>query len=453
MHLSPTSIYILYSILPVKATLIIQPYHVVIDEGALENVPYLESLVKNDDDLKRLKEKLKNSQAVRIEAIPRSEKWILYFKNKPLAQFDISTGPSEPYFMFLGKDETGNYQYDELEAGPTTPGTYQIAYFTDYFYAPSYRDTTIIPQGALIKKIEDKWMFEKDKKCASCPKPVADDLERLAKKESYDYYYYDIVHNNDNSFFECRWSAHDFGKLVVGWAWPSGTISNEVAHTNGLLIKEQFDLIKDLSVLLVDSLNVDDDFDLLTSRHANFSMYKNYAEFLKTPDRFRANEELVLYKLYSGWLIFPEEQKITEPGIFAAFKLLQNLYREKWSLTEEENQELIKIGAARKEGEKYIYEMAKIRGILAYIKKNKTGVEKFAFWYNYLKDNWENLSPIRGIFIRYFQNKPEIEARLQQNIIFQLIRCRTDFKIITADFIKEIIKEEKAKLDSNLIYE
>lgn len=453
VHLSPTSIYILYSTLPVGTTLVIQPYNVVFDEKGLANVPYLETLAKNEGDLKKLKDKFKNPKDIRIEALPRSEKWILYFKDKPLAQFDISTGPSESYFMFLGKDEAGNYQYDELEAGPTSPGSYQIVYLTDYLYAPSYRDTTIIPQGALIKKIDGKWFFEKDKKWYACPVPVADDLERLIKNEDTDYYYYDIVYDQVKTFFECRWSSHDFGKYVIGWRSPTDVLSDEVAHTNGILVKEQIDLAKDLSLLIFDALNVDDDFDLLISRHPNFSLYKNYAEFLKTPDRFRANEELVLYKLYTGWLIFPEEEKLVEPGIFAAFSLLQTLDKEKWTLTESENFELIKIGAAQKQDEKYIYDLKKIRGILAYVKKNKTGVEKFAFWFNYLKENWPRFAPLKEIFIRYLKTKPEMSDKLKQNVIFQLIRARADFKTLTPLLIQDITQKETEKSNSDKIYE
>jgi hypothetical protein len=301
--------------------------------------------------------------------------------------------------------------------------------------------------------MEDKWYFEKDKKWFLCPQPVGADLDRLAKKEPYDYYYNDIIHDDKNFFFECHWSAHDFGKYVIGWTYPSGTMSNEVAHSNGLLIKEQLDLVKDLSGIITDSLAMDDDFDLLVSRHTNFSMYKNYADFLKAPDRFRANEELVLYKLYSGWLIFPEEQKLIDPGVLAGLKLLQNFDKEKWLLSEEENQALISIGAATKENDKITYNLARLRGIMAYVKKNKTGVEKFSFWYNYLKEIWPDMSPVRDICKRYFLGKPEINEKLQQKIIFQLIRSRNNFKVLTPELIKETIKKEAEKLNSGLIYE
>lgn len=453
-HLSPACIYILYNILPKGCVIKTEPYNIAYDKSRLTDVPYLVSLVSSEDDLAKLKKKLANARDVSIVALPASDKWLLYYKKELFAQFDISAGPAQPVLNYLGRNDDGRPEYDDLTASPTRSGTYRISYFGDYFFAPDYRDTTIIPQGAYIRSVGGAWKFEKNNKLWDCPTVVQEDLDKVSAQKPYNYYYYDIVRDSSGRLVECKWSAHDFGKYVIGWVDESKVMANEVAHTNGVLIKEQLDLVKDLANLLVLSAKFkEEDFDTLIFRNQRFATFQRYAAFLEAPDRFKSNPDLVLYKLSRNWLIYPDEESMIDPGIKTALKVLDIYEAGNFDLSPVENNSLINIGACDYLNDQFVYNIKRINGIRYYLKKYRVAVDKFAYWYDTLKANWDSFLPLAEVAGTYFQVRGIDNSELQQKILYQLIVRRTNFQKIDAAALLAVEKEELEKIASGLTYE
>lgn len=423
LHVSPRNIYLLSHLLPIEAELEIKSYNEKFDEAQLKTIPSLADMVNFGDDLLVLAQKFTDPKKVRIKVYPASQAWIIYIEDKPFAKLELEAGPQNKINLLQSRDKNGKPIFAKDIAYPSQPGRYYILKKLDNYVSNLYHDTTIIPQGAIIKLFGDKWFFQDAKgSWEVLPALLAKDIMLPANKQSFAYYE-KIKSGTSESFTQARFGSNPFGKYPMTISTDKKNRSAQLIHTSGDLIMEQRMLIYELIKVLSAPF---DSFEDCITYSDNFGAYDACFNFINNP----AKEDLLEpiesgnYKVHFNLPLTTKEVSAVPKDVVIANKL----FKTKEALTKQEIVLLIKEGLASRRGTKVTYNIEKLNGVLFDSYQYVVMIRKNANIYSTLKANWEALSPLRQALLKDFKQfiiqNPDILYEFTREMILE----RTNLK-------------------------
>lgn len=435
LHVSPRNIYILNQVLPVGSAVIVKGYGEKADTS-FQQLPALADLVNFNDDLTALAQRFADPRAVKAVVYPASSLWVIYLQGQPFARMKIETGFPFTVKMLAGRDKSGRPLFTNETAYPTSPGTFYIFKKLVNYVSNIYHDTTIIPQGGLLKKDSGKWQFQDENgQWQNAPDDIAADLDLPPEQQLYAYY--DLVKDSSGQLLRARFGDNTFGKYPIQISANRRTPSPELIHTSGNLMMEQRQLVGDLIRVLAAPY---DSFDDCIKQSKNFLLYSTSYNFVQDPygQSQMGSVESGYYKLYRGLTLEADEQAALPADIFPAFKIYQG---QQSALTADEQKLLVSEGLARWQGKTFKLDMPKIYGILYDAYEYVIAIQKNANIYAQLKDHWTELAPLRqallGDFHRLLINDPTVF----REFIREMIIDRTELKHLTQQRAYEILEQ------------
>lgn len=423
LHVSPRNIYLLSHLLPLDAELEIKSYTEKFDEAQLKTIPSLADMVNFDDDLLVLAQKFTDPKKVKIKVFPASQAWIIYIEDKLFAKLALEAGPQNKINLLQSRDKNGKPVFAKDIAYPSQPGRYYILQKLDNYISNLYYDTTIIPQGSIIKLFGDKWFFQDAKgSWEALPAPLAKDISLSSNKQSFTYYE-KVKTGTSEIFTQARWGSNPFGKYPMTISTDKKTRSAQLIHTSGDLIMEQRILIYELIKVLSAPF---DSFEDCITYSDNFGVYDTCYNFINNP----AKDDLIEpvesgnYKVHFNLPLTTKEAAAVPKDVIIANKLLKT----KGALTKSEIDLLVKEGLASKRGTKVSYNIEKLNGVLFDSYQYVVMIRKNANIYSTLKTNWEALSPLRQALLKDFKQfiiqNPDILYEFTREMILE----RADLK-------------------------
>jgi len=406
LHVSPRNSELLYQLLPLGARITIYDYSKTIDERQLESVPFLTGLVNFEDDLLTLKTSLESASKVSIAVYPLQGYWIIYLSGQPFAKLHILGGPKQKFYMLEARDEKGQPLFEDSLAYPTTPGSFYIFKKVTDYISNLYYDTTVIPQGGLLKLGKDKWQFlNRSGKWTAAPAVIQQDLGQPAGSRAFTYYA--SRKDKDEKLIETRWGSQPFGKYCILTSRDRIYPTPEIIHSSGDLIMERRQLVQTLIRVLSAP---EDTLDECIAISQNGQLYKACYDFIADPTRqdLLGLQETANYKLYLDLPLTSFEAAALYPDAVIAQKVI----KKKGDLTSEEAQVLIRNGLAQKWGKELKINQEKLMGINFDTYQYVVAIRKNANTYEVLKNNWSALSELRAAllsdFKRFVIKDPEI---------------------------------------------
>lgn len=435
MHVSPLNVYILNRVLPIGAKIVIKPYSEKAAAG-YDKLPVLAEMVNYESDLTGLAARFADPQSVKAVVYPGSSLWVIYLKEKPFARMMIEPGFAQKVNLMQGRDSRGYPRFDKDIAYPTPPGSFAVLKKVDNYVSNLYYDTTVVPQGAQLRKQGDKWLYQKENgSWGDVPDVVNDDLNSSRRDRTYDYY--DLGRDDGGKLVRAKWGSNTFGRYPLLLTKDGRTMAPELVHTTGDLMMEQRRLVGDLIKVMSSTL---EGFDAAVNASRNFDLYTTCWQFLQNPQRTDLLEpiESGSYKLYMGITLNDDEKAAMPADIFACFKL----YKGQEPLTKEESDLLVREGLARWQGSKLVPDEAKVYGVLYDLYQYVVSIEKNANIYSTLRDNWRELASIRRALIRDLARlrikDPEVFAELMR----ELIADRAQMQKLTQQDAYRILDEQ-----------
>ncbi|MEK7375775.1 MAG: L,D-transpeptidase [Candidatus Margulisiibacteriota bacterium] len=397
LHVSPRNIYVLYKTLPERTKIVIHPYSQKISGEAFALVPLLSDLVDFSEDVEKIKGIFGMASGVRIEVYTDSGLWIIYLKDKPYAKLIVKGGPREVFYMVDDRNSKGLPVFSKDLAYPTTPGDYKIYDKVIDYVSSLYRDTTIVPQGAPVKKQANKWIFQdRDGNWQALPKSISDDISRLPEARGFTYY--DEKTNGSGEVIDIRWGSQPFGKYAMRIAKNGKGPSPELIHTSGDLIMEERQLVNDLIKTMAAP---SDDMDDCIDNNTDFAYYRDCYRFIsdQTKGDVLDNKLKAYYKLYYGLPLATQEAALLPRDSIAADKAIR-----RQPLSKEEINVLISAGVAKIKNGKAVFDDKKLRGLRYDTYQYVVIVEKYAHHYIVLKQYWTELAGLRDSMLEDFNN-------------------------------------------------
>ena len=424
LHISPINVYLMNNILPVGARLTIKPYTEKADP-ALSALPPLASLVKFDDDIAKMAKKFSTPAEVEVVVYPGSNLFVIYLKKQAFAIMKTETGFQAKVNLLKGRDATGKPLFENNIAYPTPDGNYTILKKLINYVSNIYYKTTIVPQGAQMRKEGDKWLFFNEKgKWTGVPDVIQADLALPAKQRIYEYY--DIARNESKDPIRAKWGSNTFGKYPILLSTGRKIKAPEVVHTTGELMMEQRRLIGDLILIMASTL---EGFDNAIKQSRGYDAYSACYQFIQNPQRADLLEpfESASYKSYYDLPLNDEEKAALPADIFVCNKA----YKGKEPLTQEEADLLINEGLAKRSGNDVIVDDAKAYGILYDVYEYVVAIKKNANIYSTLKEHWSELSVIRHALLQDFSMLYIKDQVVFAEFIRELILERSQMKRLT----------------------
>ncbi|MFH1825881.1 MAG: L,D-transpeptidase [bacterium] len=440
LHLSPRNAYFIYYLLPKGTQITVYGYDQKPDQAVVDNVPYLANLVNFQADLENLKPKFQSAKDVKIYVYPASGWWLIYLNGQPFAKELVKGGPQTKMYLMQERDEKGRPLFEDHLAYSTTPGTYYIFKKWDNYVSNIYYDTTVVPQGAWLKKEKDKWVFEvKPGKWQTVTKPIAEDLKYPPELQRYTYY--DKTINASGEVVAMKWGSHPFGRYAVQTSKDFKTPFPELIHSSGALIMEERELINDLIMILSAPY---DGLEDCAEFSPHFEIYKACYEFMRDPKSNYSLEakERGAYKLYFDLPTTTEEVEGLAPDA-----LIANKYLKGQPLTPEDVKLLLEEGIAYyRQGQLKINE-EKILGLQYDTYQYVVIIQKYAHHYETLKNNWQELTGLRKALLKDFNNFVVKDPVVFHNFMRELMLRRTELKNLSQAealvLLKEMLKEKR----------
>ena len=417
LHVSPRNIYVLYKTLPVGTKILIHPYSQKISQEAFASVPRLSDLVDFSEDVEKLKDTFSVTSGVRIEVYTDSGLWVIYLKDKPYAKLIVKGGPRDVLYMVEDRNSKGLPVFSKELSYPTTPGDYRIYSKVIDYVSGLYKDSTMVPQGGLIKKQSGKWIFQdKYGNWQTLPKSLADDLSRLP--EARDFTYYDERTNASGEVVELKWGSQPFGKYAMQITKNGKAPSPELIHTSGDLIMEERQLVNDLIEIMAAP---SDDADGCIDNNSDFEYYRDCYRFIsdQTKGDLLDNQLKAYYKLYYGFPLGTQEAALLPRDSIAADKAIR-----RQALNKEEINVLISAGVAKIKNGKTVFDDRKLRGLRYDTYQYVVIVEKYAHHYIILKQYWAELAGLRGSMLEDFNNFVLKDPKLFYSFMRELMLSR-----------------------------
>jgi hypothetical protein len=433
MHVSPRDAYIMYSLLPVNSKITVKPYSDSYDAIALSKIPHLAGLTDTEGDLLEIKKSIKSPRDIEVEVYPATGDWIIFMNKAPFAKLRVLGGGKDRLRRVEYRSSDGKPIFSDNIAYPTSSGTFYVFKKVESYVSKIYRDTTIIPMGSLIRKMNGKWTFEDEKGSARpLPAPIAEDLRK--PEDKMEFKYYDVKRDKEGKLTEAKWSSHEFGKYAIMTTADRRTMWPELIHTSGELMYEQRQLVSDLIKILA---TPKDSFDECVKANPSFDLYRECYNFVNDPKgkHLITPAETGRYKLYMGLALTPTEEALIPKDAFIADKILKN----KGELSETERKHLIDTGIARMSGGKTDIDMLKIQGINFETFQNVVVIQKYAHHYDVLRTRWDDLSQLRRAMFSDFSKLLVRDPDTLRGFIEKLMMKRLDMKKISQEDVAELL--------------
>jgi hypothetical protein len=444
LHVSPRSSQLLYELLPLGARIVINEYSKSIDEGQLAKIPFLSELVNFEADLDQLKQKFKNPRDINIVVYPQQGYWIIYQGKDPLAKLFVLGGPKTKFYLLEARDDKGRPIFEETMAYPTTPGNFFIFKKIKDYVSSLYRDTTVIPQGGLIKFDGKRWTYQNAKgQWVPAPEVINSDLKAPASERVYTYY----GGGKDpatGKVTAVRWGSHPFGTYVIMNSRDMAYPLPEFIHSSGDLILEQRTLVRDLIRILS---TPEDQLDDCLDQSRNFQLFKACYDFIQNPttsDLLEDKEEAA-YKLCMGLPLASKEASLLYPDMIVAEKVLNN----KGPLSQDEELLLVRNGLAKNNGGSIKIDLPKIAGVHFDTYQYVVAINKNAHHYEVLKDNWKDLSELRSALLKDFKRfvikDPEIFNSFTRELMMKRIGLKRLDQQTSLQLLNQLLTSPEAE--------
>ncbi|MFA4843981.1 MAG: hypothetical protein WC632_03410 [Candidatus Margulisiibacteriota bacterium] len=423
-HVSPLNVYILNKTLPVGTRITVRPFADQADP-ALSKLPLLASLVNFTDDFSRLAEQFADPAATKVVIFPGSRLWVIYLKEVPFARMKIESGFRAKVNILQGRDKQGRPLFEKEIAYPSPPGTFYVLKKLTNYVSNLYYDTTIVPQGAQLKRAGDKWVFQDENgRWRNAPDVIQDDLNASLEKRAYEYY--DLARDGSGRLLRAKWGSNTFGKYQLLLSADQRTPSPELVHTTGDLMMEQRRLIGNLIKVMTATR---ESFDDCVKASGSFDLYTTCYQFIQNPNRTDLIEPLEsgCYKLYLELPLNDDEKAALPPEIFACYKVDKG----QAALTAEETDLLTKEGLAKWQGGKLQIDEAKVYGVLYDLYQYVVAIRKNANIYSTFKDHWGELSELRQALLQDFNKFMIKDPVVLREFIRELILERAELKKLT----------------------
>ena len=410
LHFSPVDIYLLYKTIPPGLPLTIRKYKLKEDDPPfpIEKVPYLSDKTASPKDIEKHALTFKNYQT-EIVVYPSLDLLFILVNGYPYAKVKTLAGPPYEYLMAFDIKKDGPVLWDFMLTTPTDPGEYSTLKATDHYLSSSYYKNTIVPFGAWIKKIDGAWSYQKRGKWYKLPDNVADDL--LKPEDQRVYNYYDINFDASGKITAARYAGHDFGKYVLLWTADGKNHYPEMGYAVGELVFEQIMLVKDLVHLL--TVPGEDSFDRVVAQNKNFTFYKSLYEFKNSKGKISLKNVdqalLSYYKLFNSFDLNDEDEKLMDERAVKAFR-------------EYTENRLPRGKQAR----------LKALGLYNYIRANSQVIDKQAYWYEKIKNDWEMFADLRAKLREDFNHMGVLSLENRQNIVEGWLNDRLEFKKVSS---------------------
>ncbi|MFA6431329.1 MAG: hypothetical protein WCV91_02965 [Candidatus Margulisiibacteriota bacterium] len=424
LHVSPLNVHIMNKLLPVGAKLTIKPYSEKADP-ALFKLPLLADLVNFDDDIAELAKQFSTPTDVRVVVYPGSRLWVIYLKDKGYASMKIEPGFQTKVNLMKGRDPSGKPLFQNNVAYPTSDGNYSILKKLVNYVSNLYYDTTIVPQGAQLRKEGSKWLFfGENKKWAGVPDAIQSDLGFAADQRIYEYY--DLGLDDNGNLLRAKWGSNTFGKYPILLSTGRQVMAPELVHTTGDLMMEQRRLIGDLIRVMASTF---EGFDSAIKQSRGFANYSTCYQFIKDPQRTDLLEpfDSACYKAYMDLPLNDDEKAALPADVFACYKS----YKGKEALSQEEADLLVKEGLATWKGNDLKVDDAKVYGVLYDLYEYVVAIRKNANIYSTLKEHWSELSGIRQAFLQDFKKLSIKDPTVFSEFIRELVSERSEMKRLT----------------------
>ncbi|MBU0630886.1 MAG: hypothetical protein KKC80_08255 [Candidatus Margulisbacteria bacterium] len=409
LHFTPNDIYLLAQTIPPGIHLTVKKYKLKESEPEfdLDQVPYLSDLTSSPQDIKKHALTFKNYETALV--VYPSFGWLVIMVNdSPYAKVQTLAGPPEDFLMAYDVQPGKPVQWDFMLTTPTDPGEYKILKVTDHYLSANYYQNTVVPFGAWLKKSGSAWLYQKGSGWYKAPTSVADDLERPVAKRVYNYY--DLNYDNNLKLTAARYAGHDFGKYVLLWTTDGKNHYPEMGYAAGQLVYEQIVLVKELVNIL--TLPGPDDLSAVLARDKDLQFFKSLYDFKSTGgEKVPADVEPALlreYKLFKGFELTAEEQKLLDPRLVKALRE----YREN---------RLPRDKRARWES----------LGLYYYIRNNTLVIDKQAGWFERIKRDWKFFGQLRAALRQDFESFGVLSQANRQNVVEQWLNDRLGFKPVS----------------------
>ncbi|MFA5113908.1 MAG: hypothetical protein WC529_06415 [Candidatus Margulisiibacteriota bacterium] len=435
MHVSPLNVYILNKVLPVGARITIKPYAEKAPAG-YDKLPFLAEMVNFNDDLTGLAAQLADPGSVRAIVYPGSNLWIISLKDKPFARMMIEAGFQQKVNIMQGRDKNGYPLFAKDIAYPTPPGSYSVLRKVDNYVSNLYYDTTVVPQGAQLKKTGGNWSYRKtDGSWGNVPDAINDDLNGSRRERTYEYY--DLGRDDNDKLVRAKWGSNTFGRFPILLTKDGRTPAPELVHTTGDLMMEQRRLVGDLIRVMASTF---ESFNAATAASRNFDLYTICYQFTQDPQRADLLEpiESGSYKAYLDLPLNADEQAALPPDVIACFKL----YKGKEPLTQAEADLLVREGLARWQGGTLKVDDAKAYGVLYDLYQYVVSIRKNANIYSTLQDNWNALADIRQAMLRDLGRLRIKDPAVFAELMRELITERAQMERLTQKDAYRILDEQ-----------
>ena len=408
LHFTPSDIYLLYKTIPVGIPLTIKSYQLKKNDPpfSLNKVPFLVDKTDSPEDIKKHALTFKN-YPTELVVYPSLDVLIIMVNGYPYAKVRALSGPDYNYLMAYDVSKRRPTQWDFMLSTPTDPGKYRVWRVTDHYLSSAYYKNTIIPFGSWMKKIDGKWVYEKQGKWYKAPDHVVADLLRTEGEQLYNYY--DVNLDQQGRITAARYAGHDFGKYVLLWTNNNKSHYPEMGYAAGELVYEQIVLVKDLVHLL--TLAADDDLNSVVAQNDDFSFYRELYEFKESSGKkvpSKGSRELYsYYKLYNGLPLSAADKGLIDQEALKAFR-------------EYKENRLPRDKTAR----------YKALGIYNYLRVNSLVIDKQAGWYASVKQDWPLFKKLRADLRRDFDQMGVLSLANRQNIVEGWFDDRLEFKNI-----------------------
>ncbi|MFA4967666.1 MAG: L,D-transpeptidase [Candidatus Margulisiibacteriota bacterium] len=432
LHVSPWNSRRLYDLLPIGAKITIYDYEQKPPADILEKIPYLAELISFEEDLDALKKKFSDPRKVSITVYPFSGVWIIYLDGAPLAKLNVSVGPPSKMNVALLRDENGIPKFDKNLSYPTSPGTFYVFKKVENYVSTLYRETTIIPMDALLRKTDGKWYFQDDAgKWVKAPDLIA---ESITTPSAYNaYVFYDQKKNASEEVIEARWGSQPFGRYAIIISADQRTSSSDLIHTSGDLMLEQRQLVRDLiEVLSAPKDNLED----CIKSNMNFQVYKIFSDFVENPTK-----EGILDPAVSGPYNLFLDNRVTSKEISAINPdeiVVNNILKKGAKPTKEDLFILKRSGLIDKNGDLI---MEKMLGLQFETYQSVLFVRKYAGCYRVLAKYWGSLAPIRSAFLMDIKKYYITDPAVLRDLLDDLLMKRVEIKKLTG---QDVLKKNRA---------
>ncbi len=439
-HVSPRNAFLLNKLLPIGAKIAVKPYTEKADMQKYAGLPYLASMVNFLDDLGDLKKKFDPPNKVRMLVYPGSQIWIILINEKPFAQLQVEAGPQSQIKVMQGRDKNGSPIFEKVIAYPSPPGNYKVFKKLDNYVSTIYYDETIIPQGALITKVDNKWTFTDAKgRIKDAPQSIEDDLDLPVDQRQFTYYW--RVKDKNGDVVSVRWGDNPFGQFPILISTDMHTPVPELIHTSGDLMMEQRTLVSELIKVLSAP---QDSFEECIKYSKNFASYSACYDFVNNTSRQDLLQpiESGSYKLNLNLPLTSTETAAIPPDVFVAYKIFNNGVK----LSKDDEALLVKENIARWENGVLKIDMAKVYGVIYDLSQYSVSINKNVDIYSTLKEHWAELSNLRTALFNDLNTFVINDQDVFSSFTEELIQKRANLqKLSQSDALKLLQKLQAEK--------